>query len=164
MLEIDFPTLIVSGVIGMAVIMPFAYYAIKSKKAKKAFFTSFDQYASGLNLSPELREDWRNRYILAFDKAKNILLYYQSGENEEKREISLKEVARVTVHQTFFNDDPALKNQKNLDQLALQVHFKDPSKKSLYLEIYNSENYSDLVGETVLAARWADLINKQLSK
>jgi hypothetical protein len=164
MLEIDFPTLVVSGVILLAVIAPFIYYSIKSKKSKAEFFKRFEHFTSGLNLSPDLREDWRNRYILAFDKAKNVLIYYQSGENEEKREISLKDVNRVSVYQTYFENDPASGKSKILDQISLQVHFKNQSKPVLNLEIYNSEHFSDLIGETVLAARWAELINQQLTK
>jgi hypothetical protein len=164
MFEIDIATLAVTSVILLAVIAPFIYYSIKSKKAKAEFFKDFKQFTSGLNLSPELQEDWRNRYILAFDRAKNTLIYYQSGENEEKREIPLQEVKRVNVYETYFENDPASGNRKILDQLALQVHFKNPTKQVLNLEIYSSEYYSDLVGETVLAARWAELINQQLTK
>jgi len=164
MSTIDFPTLVVSSVILLALVAPFIYFIRKSKKQKFELLSKFEQYVSGLNLRPELREDWRNRYILAFDKAKNVLIYYQSGENEEKREISLKEVNRVTVLQTFLNEDPASGKSKILDQIALQVQFKNSSKQNLNLEIYNSEFYSDLIGEGVLAAKWAELINQHLTK
>jgi hypothetical protein len=164
MSTIDFPTLVVSGVILLAMIAPFIYYTYKTKKLRTEFFRKFEHHVSGLNLRPELREDWRNRYILAFDKAKNVLIYYQSGENEEKKEILLKEVNRVTVLQTFLNEDPASGKSKILDHIALQVQFKNSSQPNLNLEIYNSEYYSDLIGEGVLAAKWAELINQHLTK
>jgi hypothetical protein len=164
MSEIDLPTLVVSSVILLAVLAPFIYYSIKRKKSKAEFFKRFEHFTSGLNLNPDLKEDWRNRYILALDTAKKVLIYYQSGENEEKREISLKEVNRVSLHQTYIEINSADGNRKILDQLALQVHLKNSAKPVLNLEIYNSEYFSDLVGESVLAAKWAELINQQLTK
>ena len=164
MIEIDVPTLAVSSVILLGVTAPFISYSIKAKNAKRKFLSGFSKYAADLNLKIDLQEDWRNRYILGIDKAKRTLVYYQTGENEEKVTVPLQELSRAVVYQSYLNgDDPTRKN-KPLDQLALQLHFKNPTNKVLNLEIYNQEFYSDLLGETVLAAKWAQTINEYLRK
>ncbi|GAB3225870.1 hypothetical protein J0A67_08155 [Algoriphagus aestuariicola] len=161
MIDIDIPTLAVSGVLLLGVIAPFVSYSIKSKKAKKKFLSGFSDFATQLNLKTDVQEDWRNRYILGLDTSKKALLYYQSGETVENRQVALRDVSKAVVHQSYLGNDTS-NPTKTLDQLALQIHFKDPAKKSLSLEIYNHEYFSDLLGETILATRWAELINKNL--
>jgi hypothetical protein len=164
MSTIDFPTLVVSSVLLLAIVAPFIYFIRRQKKQKIEFLNKFEQFVSRLNLSPELREDWRNRYILAFDKSKNVLIYYQDGDIEEKRLISLKEVDRITVEQKLLESAANHGDRKILDQVSLLVHFKNPNQSVITLSIYDSAYYSDLLGETVLAAKWAELINQQTTK
>lgn len=76
----------------------------------------------------------------------------------------MEEVKRVIVHSTYFENDLAGGKSKILDQLSIQVHFKNPSQDVLNRSVYNSEYCSDLLGEIVLAASWAELINLQLTK
>jgi hypothetical protein len=163
MINIDITTLVVSGVILLAVSAPFISYSVKSKKAKSRFLNSFKEYISSLNLKIDVQEDWRNRYILALDQTKNTLVYYRTGENETKCDIALQDVSRAVVYQSYLNESSG-GNSKILEQVTLQIHFKNPSKKTLHLEIYNQEFYSALLGETVLAAKWADLVNKSVTK
>ena len=111
-----------------------------------------------------MQEDWRNRYILGLDKRKNVLVYCQIGENEDKKEVALQEVSRAVVYQYYLNEHDPAANNKTLNQLTLQLYFKTPPNKVLNLEIYNSEFHSDQLGETLLASKWAELINERLSK
>lgn len=162
MIEIDIPTLVVSSVILLGVITPFILYTIKSKKAKAEFFKKFEEFAAGLNLKVDKREDWRNRYILGLDSTKNVLIYYQTGEKEDKTEVQLRDVLHVNVYQSYLENEKSNGSSKILDQLTLQIHFKNPGKNILNLEIYKSEYYTDLLGETVLASKWAELINQRI--
>jgi len=164
MIDIDNTTLVMSGVILLGVAAPFISYSIKSKKAKKRFLDGFSDYVSGLNLKIDVQEDWRNRYILGLDHTKNTLVYYQSGENETKSEVALRDVSRAVVYQSYLNGDSPSGTSKTLEHVTLQIHFKNPAKKVQNLEIYNHEFYSDLLGETMLAAKWADLVNKSITK
>lgn len=164
MFDIDMPTLIVASAFLAAVAAVFVYYSLKSKKAKKEFYGKFNQFISGLNLNPELKEDWRNRFILGLDQNKKTLVYCNFGENEQKLAIALPEVSKVSIAETFQETDQTANSRKILDHLALKIQFKTPGKESLSLMIYSAEEYSDLVGETVLAANWASVINQQLTK
>ena len=163
MIDIDIPTLAVSSVLLLGVITPFVSYSIKSKKAKKEFLDGFSDFTSQLNLNIDVQEDWRNRYVLGLDNVKKVLVYYQTGEDKVGQQIELDEVSQAVLHQSYLINESAAKN-KTLDYLALQLHFKDPSRKSLSLEIYRHENYSDLLGETILADKWTDLINQSLDR
>ena len=144
--------------------VPFISYSIKSKKAKNQFLAGFNQQVSDLNLKVDVQEDWRNRYILGLDSSKNSLVYYQSGDNEKISQVSLHELSRAVVHQSYLNSDNPNTTGKSLEQVILQLHFKSPNKKPLYLEIYNHELHSDVLGETLLASKWAELINQHLIK
>lgn len=164
MIAIDIPTLVLSSVILLGVATPFISYSIKSKKAKAQFLNGFNQYVSGLNLKVDVQEDWRNRYILGIDSTKKTLVYYQIGENETKSQVKLQELSNAVVHQSYLNSDNPTATSKSLEQVTIQLYFKDPAKRTLNLEIYNHEYYSDLLGETMLASKWADLINQTITK
>jgi hypothetical protein len=164
MINIDSTTLVISSVILLGVAAPFISYSIKSKKAKNQFLKGFNEYVSSLNLKIDVLEDWRNRYILALDQTKNTLVYYQTGENQTKTHVDLEEVSRAVVYQSHMNSDNPSVTSKSIEQVAIQIYFKNSAKKTLNLEIYNHNYYSDLLGETVLASKWAELINKQLNK
>lgn len=162
MIDIDIPTLAVSSVILLGVVTPFISYSIKRKKAKAKFLAIFSEFTNGLNLTVDFQEDWRNRYILGIDKTKKVLVYFQDGESQDKRRIELSEVSRAVVHQSHLESDTSTK--KTLAQVTLQLYLKNPSKKPLELEIYHYDHYSDLLGETILAAKWSELINQNLTK
>jgi hypothetical protein len=163
MIDIDVPTLAVSTVILLGVLTPFVTYSIKSRKARNKFLNGYNEFTHRMNLTIDIQEDWRNRYIFGLDKTKRVLTYYQVGESTIEKYIPLDEVSKAVVHQTYLNgEDGGAK--KALDQIEIQIHFKASSKKTMYLEVYNNENYSDLLGETILAAKWAELINQNLTK
>ena len=152
------------GIDTPVVVAPFVFYSVKQKKAKARFLRHFQQLTSELNLNIDLQEDWRNRYILGLDKRKNVLVYCQIGENEDKKEVALQEVSRAVVYQYYLNEHDPAANNKTLNQLTLQLYFKTPPNKVLNLEIYNSEFHSDQLGETVIASKWAEVINQCVTK
>lgn len=164
MFDIDMPTLVVASAFIAAVAAIFIYYSLKSKKARKEFYEKFNQFISGLNINPSIKEDWRNRFILGLDPTKKTLVYCNFGENEEKIAVALPEVSKVSVTEIFQETEHAANARKILDKIALKIQFKSPSKETLTLLIYSAEEYSDLLGETVLAANWANVINEQLTK
>jgi hypothetical protein len=164
MFDIDIPTLVVASAFIAAVSAIFIYYSLKSKKERKEFYHKFNQFISNLNLSPDLKEEWRSRYILGLDHQSNTLVYCDFGASEEKIALSLPEVSKVVVHEVFREPENATGSKKTLENLALKVQFKNPSRPAVSLPIYTAEDYSDLMGETVIAASWAKIINQQLSK
>lgn len=164
MFDIDIPTLVVASVFMAAVLAIFFYYSFKSKKTRKEFYEKFNQFISGLNLNPTIKEDWRNRFILGLDQNKKTLVYCNFAENGEKIAVALPEVSKVSVSETFQEMGPANSTKKILDQLALKIQFKSPEKESLSLLIYSADDYTDLLGETVLASHWAKIISQQLTK
>ncbi|MDO8967900.1 hypothetical protein [Algoriphagus sp.] len=164
MFDIDIPTLVIASVFIAAVSAIFIYYSLKIKKERKEFQDKFNQFISGLNLKPEKKEDWRNRYIIGIDPQKQTLVYCDFGKSEEKIAISLPEVSKVVVHEVFRELEQSSTSRKVLENLFLKIQFKNPGKPALNLPIYSAEDFSDLLGETVLASNWAQIINQQLSK
>ncbi|WP_343852138.1 hypothetical protein [Algoriphagus jejuensis] len=161
---IDMPTLVVVIILLGALAAVFVYHSLKGKKAQKQFLDKFNQFVSGLQLNPQVKEDWRRRFVLGIDQQKNTLVYCNFGESEQKIAVPLAEVSKVTVLETFQENAPTTNTRKLIDHLALNIHFKKPGKEALSLLIYSAEEYSDLLGETVLAANWANTINEQLTK
>ena len=164
MFDIDMPTLLVASFFITAILAAFLYYSLKNRKSRKEFYGKFNHFLEGLNLKADVQEDWRNRFILGLDKNKKTLIYCNFGENEQKIAVALPEVSKVSVSETFQEQEQAATPRKILDQLALKIQFKNPGKEALSLLIYSAEEYSDLLGETVLAAKWSNTINQQLAK
>ncbi len=164
MFDIDIPTLVVASAFMAGVAAIFFYYSIKNKRAQKQFLEKFNQFISGLNLNTDIKEDWRNRYILGLDQQSKMLVYCNFGDNEAKVAVALPEVSKVDVSEQYREPEKGSNSRKILENLALKVQFKNPSKEALHLQIYSAEEYSDLLGETVLASHWAKIINQQLTK
>lgn len=164
MFDIDIPTLVVASAFIAAVAAIFFYHSIKNKKARKEFLEKFNRFTQGLNLKPDIKEDWRNRYILGLDQQSKMLVYCNFGDKEEKLAIALPEVSKVDVSEYFQESTNGTKPSRVLENLALKVQFKNPSKPAVQLPIYSAEEFSDLLGETVLASQWAKIINQQLTK
>ncbi len=164
MFDIDIPTLVVASVFMAIVFAIFFYYSIKSKKARKEFLEKFNRFISELNLEPNLKEDWRNRFILGLDQQNKTLVYCNFADKEEKVVIALHEVSKVDVSEYFQESTNGTKATKVLENLALKIQFKNPSKPAVQLPIYSAEEYSDLLGETVLARNWAKIITQELTK
>lgn len=164
MFDIDIPTLVVASVFMAIVFAIFFYYSLKSKKARKEFLEKFNRFVSELGLKPNLKEDWRNRYILGLDQQSKTLVYCNFGDKEEKLAIALPEVSKVDVSEYFQEPTNERKSTKILENLALKIQFKNPSKAPVQLPIYSADEFSDLLGETVLATNWAKIINQELTK
>lgn len=163
MFDIDIPTLVVASVFLAAVSAIFLYYSLKNKKARKEFLEKFNGFVSELNLNPDIKEDWRNRYFLGLDQQSKTLVYCNFGENGSKIAVALPEVRKVAVAEDFRENENALNTKKTLENLTLSIEFKNPTKAAIQLPIYSAEEYSDLLGETVLASHWAKIINQQLT-
>lgn len=164
MFDIDIPTLVVASAFMAAVAAIFFYYSIKNKKARKQFLEKFNRFISGQNLNPDIKEDWRDRYILGLDQQRKTLVYCNFGDNEAKVTVALPEVIKVDVSEQYREPEKGTNSRKILENLALKVQFKNPSKEALHLPIYSADEFSDLLGETVLASQWAKIINQQLTK
>ncbi|MFN3996522.1 hypothetical protein [Algoriphagus sp.] len=164
MFDIDIPTLALASVFIAATFAIFFYYSLKGKKARKEFAHKFNQFISGLNLNPNIKEDWRNRYVLGLDQQNKILVYCDFGENGKQLAIALPEVSKVDISELYLEPANAANSRKILENLALKVQFKNSNKSAIQLPIYSAEEYSDLLGETVLASSWAKIINQQLTK
>jgi hypothetical protein len=164
MFDIDIPTLVVASVFMATVFAIFFYYSLKGKKARKEFSQKFNQFISGLNLNPDIKEDWRNRYVLGLDQQNKMLVYCDFGQDGKQLAIALPEVSKVDVAELYLEPVNAANTRKILENLALKIQFKNPGKSAIQLPIYSSEEFSDLLGETVLASNWAKIINQQLTK
>lgn len=164
MFDIDIPTLVVASVFMAIVFAIFIYYSQKIKKTRKELLEKYNRFITERNLKPTLKEDWRNRYILGIDQQSKTLVYCNFGNTEEKLTIALSEVSKVDILEDFQEGSNGVKSYKTLENLALKIQYKNPSKAALQLSIYSAEEYSDLLGETVLASNWAKLINQELTK
>lgn len=164
MFDIDSTTLVVASVFISAVTAIFVYYAVKNKKAKAELLTKYNQFVSSQNLKTETNETWRNRFMLGLDTQSKTLVYCDFSEKEEKLAVPLAEVSKVVIHEVFRELENTSGARKTLENLVLKVQLKNLSKPSIHLPIYSADDYSDLLGETVIASNWATLINQQLTK
>ncbi len=162
MLDIDPVTLIVSSILLMAFIVPFAYQAIKVKKASKVLASNFLDFVKDAGINPVQIEKWRNHYTLGLDPSQNKLVYFRYGDYPEQTVVDLKEVKRISLQE---KNRPVMvgKEKRNiLDYLAIQFHFIDSNHLPKTLEIYDGELFSDHAGERVIANKWIEILSRQL--
>ena len=161
MFSIDPVTAILSFVLFCAFTVPFIYHIQKNKAKEKLLLKKLK--AEGLAQGAQATEidTWRNLYAIGFDPSKKVLLYTFMGELEVSCSIPLSDVKKVSISKKTREVGNEEIKRTLIDKVGLEfIHAS--AKKNTYLEFYDSELFSDMAGETLLAQKWAELIQKHL--
>jgi len=163
MFDIEPVTLIMSLILMCAFSIPFIYNAQKSKKKSKEIKTKLHELAQSMNATPSEIEIWRNRYALGLDPTQNKLIYLRQDEDFVSYKLDLGEFKKASLIKHFQEVDGKQMTTKLPEYLAIELTPVAAGAKVVTMEIYDSEHYSDLMGETVLAEKWINNLNNRLN-
>ena len=161
MFSIDPVTAILSFVLFCAFTVPFIYHIQKNKAKEKLLLKKLK--AEGLAQGAQATEidTWRNQYAIGLDPTKKIVLFAFMGELDFSCSIPLSDVKKVSISKIVRESGNDENKRTLIDKVGLEFAHTS-GKKNSYLEFYDSELFSDRAGETLLAEKWAELIQKQL--
>ena len=171
MFDIDPITLVISTVLFAAFCAPFVFHIRKQRKLAKQLQARFALLAKDAHIAPNKVDFWRNKYALGLDESKRQLLYVRSGEDETVQLLDLGYPFAVKSYKQSDSNlaEKAPTEEKFMDRMGLQFSLKAPIPKNYSLEFYNSELFSDQMGEIVLLRKWEEILrglakNKDLVK
>jgi hypothetical protein len=142
---------------------PFIYYGQQNKKKNLSLISKIHEVAKGKGALPTEIETWRTRYGFGIDYQQKVLVYVQQGAEEIEKSLRLSDYRKVNLIKTLRELDGKTNSNKLPEYLALELIPKSEKGEIHSLEIYDAEYYSDLLGETVLADKWLEIIKKQLN-
>ncbi|MBS4072042.1 MAG: hypothetical protein KGZ90_11970 [Algoriphagus sp.] len=161
MFSIDPVTAILSFVLFCAFSVPFIYHIQKNKAKEKLLLQKIKAEGQSQGVQATELETWRNQYAIGLDPSKKVLLYTFLGELEISCSIPLSDVKKVSISRRTREAGNEEAKRTLIDKVGLEFTHAS-AKKNTYLEFYDSELFSDLAGETLLAEKWAELIQKHL--
>lgn len=163
MFDIEPVTLVFSFVLFGAFTVPFIYHSQKNKKKDSQLLERLLEKALSLDARIDTQESWRHEYALGIDSNKKILFYYSDSQEESPLAINLKEYRNVSVSKKFLEVKTESNSRSVLDFVSLELIPKESKKGGIHLELYDGEKYSDLLGESLLAEKWAEIVQKNLN-
>lgn len=160
MITIDPITAVLSIALFGALATPFILHIQKNKKKEKLLTQKLQEAGKSVNAKPDQLEMWRQLYAIGLDTSKKALLYHQEGEINTSFCIPLADIKKVAVLKKTKEVGESKKTV--IEFVGLEIQSSNSTKKPVILEIFNEEKFSDLLGETVLAEKWAEIIKKHL--
>ncbi|MEO6904458.1 MAG: hypothetical protein ABI315_15065 [Bacteroidia bacterium] len=159
----DLETIVISLVIIIICIAPFAWMSIKNKRKEKRILQNLVDIAAKKNHKINLHELWNNS-IIGMDSTNATVFYARNvKDNEASHQINLAEVEKCRV----INSSKMLSNQHGnsniIDKLELGFLFQDKNKNEVVLEFYNA-TYDSLILNTELqfVEKWCKLFNNKI--
>ncbi len=141
---------------------PFIYHGFQNREKNNKLIAHLTELAQSKSANPKEIETWRYQYALGIDLYQNVLVYVRHGIDSFSSCLDLGDYGKVNLIKNFQNPTTTAQTQKLPEFVALELVPKVASKEVVLLEIYDAEHYSDLLGETVLAEKWFELIKNQL--
>lgn len=159
MLEIDPVIVIMSSILTIAFCLPFAYQMRKNKNKEVLIKAELNTLAESLGAKPEITECWRQRYAIGLDSSLGVLLYLQQEPKHVAQTLDLKNFKKVNITKIFEETSGKAHLHKLPEYIGLNLIPKSSDDENVVLEFYDGEEFSDLQGESVMAEKWAALLN-----
>lgn len=159
----DSQTIVISLLIIIICIMPFALMSINNRKKEKRMLQNLIDIAAKKNRKISLHELWNN-CIIGMDTTNATVFYTRNiKDNEVSNQIDLAEVEKCRV----INSSRMLSNQHGnstiIDKLELGFIFQDKNKNEVVLEFYDA-TYDSLILNTELqfVEKWCKIFNNKI--
>ncbi|MEB2775215.1 hypothetical protein SYJ56_07840 [Algoriphagus sp. D3-2-R+10] len=162
MFEIDPVTLLMSCLLMCAFSVPFISHGLKNKKKNNLLITQLNELAQSIGATPTEIDTWRHRYAIGIDVNQGILTYVRHGVDAVNQRLELADFKKVNLIKNYQATTEKPKLHQLPEYVALELIPKASDTNAISLEIYDAEQYSDLLGETVLADKWLELVKNQL--
>lgn len=154
------------GAISIAIfILPFAVTRMNRKKQEKQLLQSLSNLAKQHNCKITQHE-FCSDFVIGLDENANSLFFFkrhrQNGNKETAHHINLSEFQNCNI----INKNRVVKSNgsdsKVIDRLELSFTPVAKNQPAFLLELYNSEESFQLVGELQLIEKWSKLINEKI--
>jgi hypothetical protein len=154
MFDIEPVSLVISLVLIILFSLPIVLYKRKQSQNIKSQELFLEQIKSESNLQFAESDKWRDLYFIGLDPVKNILVYIKFGSENTIHKIDL---SKSTELQLVKNERTATIQGKPvnvIDGLYLKINNKEEKGGERVLEFYDSELFSDNLGELPLIQKW----------
>ena len=162
MFEIEPVTLSVSILLLCTFCAPFYYYSKKNNQRNKQLITKLHELAASSEANLSEFETWRTRYGIGVDPKKNVLVYFQSGEEDSSKILNLNEFRKVNLLKNYLQEKPDKSNYRIPESVVIELVPRMESSAIHRLEFYHADHFTDLQGETVLADKWYQTLKNQI--
>lgn len=162
MFEIDPVTLTVSILLLCTFCAPFYYYSNKNNQKNKHLIKKLHELAGSSEANLSEFETWRTRYGIGVDSQKNVLVYFQTGEEDTTKILNLNEFKKVNLLKNYPEEKSGKLNYRIPESVSIELLPKADSSAIHRLEFYHADHFTDLQGETVLADKWYQTIKNQI--
>lgn len=152
-------TLVMAAILLGAFCIPFILHFLKRNQKRSKLIQEFNRLTEPYGSPIDLQDIWRNQYIIGLMTATKTMVYYKEGEQPISHVFSLADIDDIQVKSKFRELKSGKEKKKVVDETGLLISLKN--QKSVYLEFFNQDNFTDLLGESVLAEKWAELLRNQ---
>lgn len=142
---------------------PYLFHLFQSQKKEISSCTNFDEFIRSKNIHLDQIQSWRNHYIIGLDHEKKLLVYCRYGHYPVQTIVDLTLVDHVSIGSQFKELIVRKEKRKKLEYLDLVIHFKDTTKASKSLPIYDESEVPHVADEFAIAKRWAAYIQHRTS-
>lgn len=162
-MEMNFPGLLWIALIGVLVMsVPYIFHLINSRRQEKVGSESFQEFTSARKLVLDKVQKWRNHYMLGLDLKQNILVYCRFGTYPAQMTINLDEVDHTSIDAHYEEVHVGKSRLKKLEYLDILLHFKDRSKPTKSITIFDERQIRTIMDEPFIAENWVLTLNRHL--
>ena len=152
-------TLVMAAILLGAFCIPFILHFLKRNQKRSKLIQEFNRLTEPYGSPIDLQDIWRNQYIIGLITATKTMVYYKEDEQPVSHVFSLADIDDIQVKSKFRELTSGKEKKKVVDETGLLIKLKN--QESVYLEFFNQDNFTDLLGESVLAEKWAELLRNQ---
>ncbi|MCH6200093.1 hypothetical protein MMU07_10900 [Aquiflexum sp. LQ15W] len=158
MFDIEPVSLVISMVLIILFSIPFIIFKRKQSKKIKSQKLFLEQLETNYYLKFDQTDDWRDMYFIGMDSARKILVYVKFGTENTIHKIDLDKVTDVKLLKMERPLNVEGKALHVLDSLILKIEIYGEKTATRMLEFYDSELFSDNLGELPLIQKWEKII------
>lgn len=152
-------TLVMAAILLGAFCIPFILHFLKRNQKRNKLIQEFNKQLEPFGGAVDLQDIWRNQYIIGLMTANKTMVYYKMDEQPITHIFSMADIDDIQVKSKFRELKTGKEKKKVIDETGLLISLKN--QKSVYLEFFNQDNFTDLLGESVLVEKWAELLRNQ---
>jgi len=164
MFDIEPISLVISLVIMLLFSTPFVIFKRKQSQKIKAQKLFLEQLQAKAGLKFDQSDDWRDRYFIGLDSERKVLVYVIFGTENTVHQIDLFKATDVKVLKMEREAKVEGKPINVIDSLNLKIQLMGDKPDSKILEFYDSELFSDNLGELPLIQKWQGNLKAILKK
>jgi hypothetical protein len=158
MIDIEPVSLVISMVLIFLFSIPFIIFKRKQSEKIKSQKLFLEKLETNSYLKFDQTDTWRDLYFIGMDSARKILVYVKFGTENTIHKIDLDKVTDVKLLKMERPLNGEGKALHILDNLILKIEIYGDKTEIKMLEFYDSELFSDNMGELPLIQKWEKIL------